>query len=292
MMYFLQTQGGEKSYAKKTTAEKRDFFESYYTELCIKKGTISKQVVRKACSEVATESLKYDWLSKKEMEDKWGVARAAARIAALPADMTRPDPITGLNDEDNKEWKIYRNVGSKASVAVDSVEATVEADLDADGATEAASNILDMQNCLSLGSSASSGSSPGVAPAAPALAKKIKLEPREDPPKVFTKTIESLQQKPQVIVQAMNAKILQMKKMHQETLEMKFASELNTAIGEALKVAAALYKKVEAVHTKGEKDLAVLTALGGKLDSFYKDVQEIEETERRMKPPAAKKQRA
>ena len=54
---------------------------------------------------------KWEWASKERLIQFWGKTKTENRIAKNVLER-RPDPLTGLEDDENAEFKMYKDCGS------------------------------------------------------------------------------------------------------------------------------------------------------------------------------------
>ena len=110
LMYYLQVNGKKDSYDATPHHVRNEFFLAWFADK-LKNG----ETTSSGSKDIGTsreDGREYEWVSKHNLVTSLGNSKAEARIASGKM-LTRPDPVTGLSDERNVEYKNFSDVGSE-----------------------------------------------------------------------------------------------------------------------------------------------------------------------------------
>ena len=147
MYHYLESRGMAKAYEKASSDSKKKFMQSFAAHHLKKKNVEARMTTTKAFEKIDEAGTRYEYLTKKEMVERWGVNKAEARMKVLNH---QPDQITGHDDEDSPEYIVATLRIYEASLGVNGMMFDAGEQLpDAAAAASAAVEIIDdMQGCI------------------------------------------------------------------------------------------------------------------------------------------------
>ena len=122
MKYWLENQDMYDTYLKAPMTEKRNFMGSFMAnEMKTNKKARVQWFGTETVSTQKEAAHMFEWMSKKAMIDRFGEKKALSKIEHYKkdenkADRVRPDEDTGLDDDDNAEFKVYTDTGGDREV--------------------------------------------------------------------------------------------------------------------------------------------------------------------------------
>ena len=255
---------------------------------------------QKSITSLKESESKHEWMCWEKMKVHFGEPKAQAKIDSGKLE-SRPDPHTGLNDKDNKEWKVYSDTGANKELDVDSRILIVDEDLEGKEAQEMLSNFKEFQGCL----------------AGNVALTQVKTEPEDetkkegkddkegqkenDPEDVDLeedKTFIDLQNAPRNVLRNVGETLTTLKGMYELTGRTKYCEGMQADISKLIPKFGQLFRQVEVVeikkHTPQDVDpevkLAALKALATKVDADLAEF-EVLKTAYENWFPVSKKQR-
>ena len=247
-------------------------------------------------------------MENKAMIDRFGLQKTMARINSGKMS-TRPDTITGLQDEWNIEYRITTDFVERSEQKADEHEVSNVAELDEEAMKERLEMVKEMQECMNVdgaGSSSSASGQPGVTPGATIKKEKADVE---TPPKDISKAADimnaiecevfkTLCKDPKKVNRDLNAKLTELKINFERTKNMKYGSELHADVTALLPKAVKIYKVSELIVVKhenkkedaelGEKERAELLAASISIKKYIEEYNELNGNIKRFMPKKIK----
>ena len=112
MTYALEKKGVLKGFESLTNPEKKTFLEEWYAGKLLSAGGIKALSTTQAVSTKNHKEKNYDWFNKFQILREFGDVAGKTKMETVKE--TRADPDSGKNDEDHKQWKIWKTTGGLA----------------------------------------------------------------------------------------------------------------------------------------------------------------------------------
>lgn len=211
---------------------------------------------------------------KQEMINLFGETKTLAKIASNKL-ASRADPHSGLSDEWNIEYKLYKDTGGEAEEYLRREAMSADTELDKASATEVQDQINSAASCMDLGDvSGASGSG------APHMQALIKIEPvgevvAEAGGLPHMGTLSKLQTDLKKEMRAMADRVTTLKEIFEETKSGKYLQQIHEDATKLIPRASAIFRKIEKVHIECIKDEAVLLAIAKSMEEFMVDFEEL-----------------
>ena len=260
----------------------------------------------------------FQWMCWEQMKTLFGEEKAQKKIHSGKLE-DRPDPDTGLNDFNSKEWKIYFDTGGDKELDEHSRKLTIDEVLEPGEAQEMLSNFKDFQGKMA------GNDSPTQVKIEPAGEKekegkvdkesKEEIEPEdedmgEDEDEDESFNFMCLWETPKVVLRNVRESSTTLKEMLEATAPpTKYCNELHDDIKNLLPKFGKLAKAVEAVvvspyneeylrqlQTEGtaavDRQRAALKALAMKLDAHFEEFENVKAAYYKFFPKTPKVKKA
>lgn len=295
MSYWLAQNGMKDEYDDAPIHEKKKFILHFASEQLKKEGekTMQTEEVHNFSNKKARN---FRWMSLEILQREIGKNKANNKVASGKL-LSRPDPDTGLDDEDNREYKIYEDVGGEEERTDQKTGLKNDVALKDDAAVKDATDMMsDARACIAGGEVTLGWPKTQVKlevgdPGSASNGKPDNAKPDMDTED--NKTIVALDKEPKKVLRQTQEIIVRLKEMFGNTENTKFCETLHQEITKLLPKLGTSYKKVEKIVTdKGvDKSEPVLTALGTKLDEHFTAFNEVDEWYCKMMGSKFKKQK-
>ena len=282
LSFFLEQKGQKEEFTNWKNPAKLEFLTMHLADK-LKSGNLrgTLKTLRKV-EHVSRADDWHEWWNKQQMIDRWGTEKAEAKIKSGKLE-SRGDELTGEEGEWLSEYKIFfKKVGTE-SLDRNINEIDIPKDLDSAEAKASALTFLDDTANGLLGSTSSS-SRPSEAAEVP-----IKTEGDEKPtaPKPLppgSETMEALKENPRKVLRSCGDTITELKTMYENTADNRFLEVLHAEVHKIIPKFSSIYKSLEGIAVKRDKDEVTMLALAAKLDSHYVAYNEVASVYDKMVP--------
>lgn len=288
LMYWLEAQGKKDGYNALTPTSRKKFF-LHWVAKSIKEGNAVNRTWRKINNKKEDVD-KGKWMAKYGMTQLFGEQKALAKINLLnnKADRHRPDRDTGLDDEWNREYKIYED--EEINTHSDDIGKTLESEKEITSEKEKEELAEDMQaaGILEPSSSASAG-------AQKPMDAKVKIEGQK--PEENLKTFNSIKEKPKAVLRSLSESLTEAKRIFEvasDKSKSKYLGPLKTDVEKLIPKFKSTFNSVEKIHLKCSSEDAdpvpdpEILAVARKMDAIYSEFSVVVEWFSRMAPAAKK----
>ena len=267
MRHWLKNQNCKDDYDNMIMAQKKIHFENYWANE-LKLGGGTKTTRRALTTQTGTANL-FEWMSNQRMIDKFGATKAQAEIESNALE-TQPDPDTNLDDEWNREYKIWHKTGGTRELDTNTKEIETEKQLkNGQEAEEAVKDFNEKAACMAGNIDTEVKEETDGEPVTPAEKEQIEKQKRiED----LTASITSDSKK---VLKNVAEQILKMKKVWVASKEGKYLKELHTDTTAVLPKLAKVNDKLEKIHIEKIDDATHIRAVAVKLEEVWGQTEEL-----------------
>jgi hypothetical protein len=289
MMYWLNSQDKRAGYDAMSPADRKDFALSWFA-WSLKESELKKGTKRR----VGTDKIEKDestWMCKKEIIDMMGDAKGNKKIKWLDTqpDRHRPDPDTKDDDEDSREYRVYKQ--TEETTNFDNIAHELDSSKAISNEKEKLEAEEDMASFGLLKSSTKGSESSGqvgeIAPTGTASSVKVEGQQKDED----LKTFHRMQSSPKMVLRSIQEAITELKRQFEIASDPKKARHTETIRSDITKLLPKLkisYNSVEKIHLKAATSDAVsdpeVLAVARKLDKEYASLSEIQYWFGRMCP--------
>ena len=110
LTYFLERNGIKDKFSSQSMKERNEFLKHWFADQVAKKSAKKQSTSEHSVQSSTHKSNDFRWLSKQQMVNEFGETKAMARINSKLLE-SRPDPVTKLDDDDNREYKNWEETG-------------------------------------------------------------------------------------------------------------------------------------------------------------------------------------
>ena len=305
MSFWLQSNDCKVAYdALKNTKDnpraKKAFLVQYLANKIDNGQYKTKQVVSRDLVQVSEKERGFEWMSKKQMIDKWGEEKAEKKILKGNLEW-QADPDTKEDGEWDREYKIWHTTGSVKEQDKNSNLLTSAGDCETEESKKQAQAFMtDLASCIGQESEVGSMGSMGSNEAVP-MARDAKADPVEAPEsdveiklegqKEHAKTFEALLKNPKTVALNLQDCLLRLKCCHKDTADGKYTQELHEDLRKQIPKVSAATKKVEMLVTESIQDKVQVLALAIDIDKLYTTCNSLEEWHDKLVGGSSKKRR-
>ena len=266
-----------------------------------------RQTSQKSITSLKETDHSYKWMCWEQLKVHFGEVKAQAKVDSGKLE-SRPDPDTGKDDKDNKEWKVYFDTGGNKELDEDRRNLMVDEEVgEGKEAQELMASFRESQGRMAGNVSLNQvKTEPEDTPQKEGNADKegpgcgcgnVDLEEDEDLEE-DDKTFIDLQQAPRNVLRNVMELLTNLKEMYGVTGRTKYLDGMQADIGKLIPRFAKLFRQVEAsvINKDTPEDvdpkvkLAALKALATKVDADLAEFEELKEAYEKWFP-ASKKQR-
>ena len=297
LMYYLKYHGNKEAYDASPQQVRKDFFVAWFADK-LKNG----ETTSSGSKDIGTskeDGREYKWVSKHFLVKAFGKEKAEARIASGKM-LNRADPLTGLSDEWNIEYKSFLDVGSEMEKEAQNHRIHTEMKVESEAAkTQLMEDWFDAR--LQNDGEAGSSSPPVYIKQEPTEAESKDEKQKTEAQNKLNKTIETLTTNPRHILKIIGETVTTLKCMFQSTMGNRYTEKINEDIGKLLPKFKSDFKTVESFVTKSTHDMdkfagtdegeVVIRAVATKLEGNYEKYNELCEWHSKFNPNNSKKQR-
>jgi len=252
------------------------------------------KVEEKTVTSESSSGRSFTYMAKQQMINEYGEAKALAKIGSGKLEH-QPDPDSGLDDEWNREYKIWAKGGKEIDSDVTTNKLRAEHELDDESAKEAAEQLKEQASAMvhceggSTASGASSGAATGSGGGAAEVPIKIEPSAEVNPHKVtFDKFKSDLKKEMRVVAEY----VVTLKEIFSETKDGRYLLELHNDSAKLIPKISSTYKKLEVCHLDASTEDATLMVLAKQHDIQKKEYDEIVDWYQKMVPKKVPAKRA
>jgi hypothetical protein len=249
-----------------------------------------------------TAARNYTWMSKFAMCKEFGDVKAAAKIASATL-LTRADPDTNLDDDDNKEYKVFSDIGGIEESDKHQHKLTSMQDVDAankeamasaiDTLDSMATNMAGNVNMATVKPEAASGSKDvGKVAVEGNAANATTVVAEHNNKKTFDALLDDVENETRKVLRNVAEAIATLKIMLEQTKAEKYTVELHAYISKLIPSMVSMHKKVEKITVDKIEDQAVLLVISATIDNLYAKFNDLAEWRGKFSGGAKKKRKS
>ena len=258
MTYWLRLHGYDQDYFAKNATAKREYLAMWQADK-MSSGNRTR-VEEKTVTSESSSGRKFVYMAKQQLINEYGEAKALAKIRSGALEH-QPDPDSGLDDEWNREYKIWTTGGKEIDSDVTTNKLRAEHELTDESTKEAAEQLQEQASSMvhCQGGSTASGASSGAATGSGGgvAGTPIKIEPSAEvnPHKVtYDKFKSDLKKEMRVVAEY----VVTLKEIFSATKDGRYVVELHHDSAKLIPKISSTYKKMEAFHLDASTDDATL----------------------------------